>query len=160
MVETELSFLVKELPDLKGLEHKDIEQHYLSEGPEPLRTRRIGGRFELTKKLDIAPGDMSRREEVNIPLAESEFMDLCRMSKRSLTKTRYYLPLSGGLTAEIDVFHGLLDGLIMVEVEFASEAARDAFQPPAWFGREVTQEEWSANAWLAGRSMDEVKKFL
>jgi len=160
MIESELSFLVKDLPDLRRLEHKSVEQHYLSDGPEPLRTRRIGGRFELTKKLDISPGDLSRKEEINIPLTEEEFTDLRRLSRRSLTKTRYYLPLSGGLTAEIDVFHGPLDGLAMVEVEFADEAARDAFEPPPWFGRDVTQEDWSANSFLAGRSIDEIRKFI
>ena len=160
MIESELSFLIKELPELSRLEHKNIEQHYLSDGPEPLRTRRIGGRFELTKKLDITPGDLSRKEELNIPLTEEEFMDVCRLSRRSLTKTRYYLPLPGGLTAEVDVFRGPLEGLAMVEVEFADEAARNAFVPPAWFGRDVTQENWSANSFLAGRSIDDIRKFI
>jgi CYTH domain-containing protein len=160
MIESELSFLIKELPELSRLEHKNIEQHYLSDGPEPLRTRRIGGRFELTKKLDVAPGDLSRKEELNIPLTEEEFMGVCRLSRRSLTKTRYYLPLPGGLTAEVDVFHGPLEGLAMVEVEFADEAARNAFVPPAWFGRDVTQENWSANSFLAGRSIDDIRKFI
>jgi len=160
MLENELSFLIRELPDLKEAVVKEIEQHYLSEGPEPLRLRRIGPRFELTKKIKVAPGDMTRQEEINIPLTDGEFKRLRPLALRSLDKTRYYLPLPGGLTAEIDVFRGPLDGLAMVEVEFTDDAARAAFVPPPWFGRDVSQEEWSANSWLAGKSFDDVRRRL
>ena len=160
MLENELSFLVRELPDLSEAARKDIEQHYLSSGPSPLRLRRIAGGFELTKKLDVDPADMSRKEELTIPLSEEEFNKLRPLSVRGLAKTRYYLPLPSGLKAEIDVFRGSLEGLVMVEVEFPDEASRRAFVPPSWFGRDVSQERWSANSWLAGKSLADVKKFL
>jgi len=160
MLENELSFLVRELPDLSKAARKDVEQHYLSSGPAPLRLRRSNGGFELTKKLDVDPADLSRKEEITIPLDEEEFRKLRPLSVRGLAKTRYYLPLPGGLTAELDVFRGRLEGLVMVEVEFPNEASRRSFVPPPWFGRDVSQEAWSANSWLAGRSLDEVRKFL
>ena len=69
MIESELSFLIKELPELSRLEHKNIEQHYLSDGHEPLRTRRIGGRFELTKKLDITPGEEAGIRSITLRVA-------------------------------------------------------------------------------------------
>jgi len=157
MLESELSFLVARLPDLGGLASKDIDQHYLSDGREPLRLRRIGAKFELTKKLDIDPNDMSRKEEINVPLTAGEYDRLLKLAERGLTKTRHYFPLAGGLTAEIDVFHGPLEGLAMVEVEFKDETARAAFVPPPWFGRDVSQEDWSANSWLAGKSLADLK---
>jgi CYTH domain-containing protein len=160
MLESELSFLVKETPNLESLGRSEIEQYYLSEGSEPLRIRRIGKRFELTKKLDVAKNDFSRKDEINIPLAEEEFTRLRGLSLRSLVKTRYYFPLPEGLVGEIDAFHGPLEGLIVVEVEFNNESARAAFVPPPWFGRDVSQEEWSANHYLAGKSYQEIKKFL
>jgi len=160
MLESELSYLVKETPNLDGLGRSEIEQHYLSDGSEPLRIRRIGRRFELTKKLDVAKNDYSRKDEINIPLTEEEFARLRGLSLRSLAKTRYFFPLPEGLMGEIDVFHGPLEGLTVVEVEFNNESARAAFVPPPWFGRDVSQEEWSANHFLAGKSHADIKKFL
>ncbi len=157
MVENELSFLITKLPKLSGIPRKEIEQHYLSEGTEPLRLRRAGGTFELTKKLTLDAGDLSRKEEITIPLERAEYFMLLPLARRSLAKTRYYLPLPGGRAAELDVFKGPLDGLIMVEVEFSDDAARAAFVPPDWFGRDVSQEAWSSNAALAGKTYFDVR---
>ena len=93
-------------------------------------------------------------------LNADEYARLRPLAERTLTKTRSYLPLPGGLRAELDVFHGPLEGLAMVEVEFPDEAARAAFVPPPWFGRDVSQESWSANSWLAGKSLADVKDKL
>ena len=41
-----------------------------------------------------------------------------------------------GLNFEVDVYSGALTGLSVAEVEFGSEEAADAFEPPAWFGPE------------------------
>jgi len=160
MLESELSFLVRELPDLKRTVKKEIAQDYLSAGPAPLRLRRIGDDFELTKKLDLDPSDRSRKEEINVPLTEDEYRRLRPLTVRGLTKTRYYMPLTDDLTAEIDVFHGALEGLVMVEVEFPDENRRGSFTPPTWFGRDVSQDDWSSNSWLAGKTLDDVKRFL
>ena len=43
-----------------------------------------------------------------------------------MVKTRYFVPLGDGLTAEVDVYEGDLDGLVTAEVEFPDEAARAA----------------------------------
>jgi adenylate cyclase len=53
---------------------------------------------------------------------------------------------------ELDVFHDALAGLIVAEVEFDSERALSEFQPPPWFGREVTDDVAYTNAALAGKS--------
>lgn len=160
MLESELSFLIRRLPDLRAAVKKEIEQYYLSAGPEALRLRQIGDRYELTKKLDITPGDFSRKEELTIPLTRGEFLDLKPLARRGLVKIRHYLALPGGFMAEVDVFHGALEGLAMVEVEFKDEKSRTAFQPPDWFGRDVSQEEWSTNSWLAGKTLADVKPHI
>ena len=128
--------------------------------PEPLRLRSIGDRFELTKKIGVSPQDFSRQEELTIPLTAEEYGKLRPLSTRGLDKTRYYFPLAQGLTAEIDIFSGPLQGLVMVEVEFPDEEARQSFKPPAWFGKDISQELWATNAWLAGRAFSEVEPFL
>jgi len=50
---------------------------------------------------------------------------------------------------ELDVFGGSLDGLIMAEVEFRSAEELAAFEPPDWFGRDVTDDNRYTNAALA-----------
>ena len=47
------------------------------------------------------------------------------------------------------MYSGALTGLSVAEVEFATEDAADAFEPPAWFGREVTDDPRFKNQRLA-----------
>jgi CYTH domain-containing protein len=47
------------------------------------------------------------------------------------------------------VYSGALTGLMVAEVEFPSEEAARAFVPPAWFGREVTNDSRYKNRRLA-----------
>jgi CYTH domain-containing protein len=63
-------------------------------------------------------------------------------------KTRYEAPVRGH-TAEIDRYRGALAGLVTVEVEFESLEAAAAFEPPGWFGQEVTGDDRYANRRLA-----------
>ncbi len=44
----------------------------------------------------------------------------------------------GGKTWEIDVFHGDNAGLVVAEVEIASES--EQIEPPPWLGREVSND--------------------
>lgn len=156
-----MSFLVKERPDLDGLEPVEIEQFYLSDIQTPLRLRRYNReRFELTKKIPVDRADLSRQEEINIPLEATEFAELRRLAKRGLKKRRYYVPLADGLRAELDIYEGPLDGLMSVEVEFPDETSRQRFRPPEWFGRDITQAEWATNSFLAGKSLSEIEPYL
>jgi adenylate cyclase len=161
MLESERSWLVAEMPDLSGARRKEIEQHYLSASPDPLRIRGTdGAAFELTKKVTLDAADTTRKDEINVPLTADEFAELRTLSKRSLTKSRHLLPLPDGRTAEVDVFHGPLEGFVKVEVEFPDEASRAAFTPPTWFGREVSSEKWAKNSRLAELSYAELAPFL
>lgn len=158
-IENERSFLVAETPSLEGVVSKEIAQHYISVGEETLRLRRSGGTFEMTKKRLLSPDDKSRREELNLPLTRDEYSLFLPLAVAGLDKTRYLIPLDDGLTAELDVFHGPLEGLLKVEVEFPNDTARTAFRPPEWFGREVSSESWSLNANLAGKTWEDVQPF-
>jgi len=159
-IESELSFLVRYMPDLAGAKFEAIEQAYLNDDPEPLRLRRKGDKYVLTQKIRVKADDFSRKEERELELDRKSYLALQPVFKRSLSKTRYYLPLTDGLVAEIDVFHGELKGLIMVEVEFTDEEVREKFVPPPWFGRDVSQEEWSSNAFPAGKTFEEIEHFV
>lgn len=51
--------------------------------------------------------------------------------------------------AELDLFHGLHEGLRLVEVEFPTTEAADRFTPPSWFGPDVSSDSRYRNSWLA-----------
>ena len=160
MLENELTFLVKKLPeDLEKYPKKEIKQGYYSDMPSPLRIRDEDGKFTLVKKLKIKEEDCSRFDETELIIKKEEFERLWPLCKKSLSKTRYYYPI-GNLTAEIDVFHGRLEGLNMVEVEFSTEEDRERFVPPDWFGSDITQENWAANSILSEMSHEEVVNLI
>lgn len=161
MIEIEKTFLVKEIPkELFSYKSEKIKQGYISPSPSPLRIRQKGNKFELTKKLPLKEGNFSSANEINIPLTEYEFNKLWPLVEKSLEKTRYVIPIHDELIAELDVFEKDLGGLTFVEVEFTSEEQMDSFVPPDWFGKDVTQEDFSANVFLAGKSFSEIKKYL
>lgn len=56
----------------------------------------------------------------------------------------------------MDVFNGALRGLVLIDFEFESEQARDAFAPPACCLADVTQEPFIAGGNLAGRSLADI----
>ena len=68
---------------------------------------------------------------------------------RRIEKTRYEIEADGGLTIELDVYAGALTGLVVAEVEFASEEDADGFAAPAWLGDEVTDDPRYKNQRLA-----------
>jgi len=161
MIEIEKTFLVKEIPkDILSYKSEKIKQGYISPSPSPLRIRQKGNKFELTKKLPLKEGDYSCANEINIPLTEYEFNKLWPLVEKSLEKTRYIIPIKDDLIAELDIFEKELEGLSFVEVEFISQEQMDSFKPLDWFGKDVTQEDFSANVFLAGKSFSEIKKYL
>jgi CYTH domain-containing protein len=146
MPEIERKFLVPQLPhEARGGAADRIRQAYLTIDPVEVRIRSRAGRgHELTVK---SAGGLSR-VEVNVPLTSDQFDELWPLALRSIEKERTVLPLADA-TVEVDVYSGALDGLVVAEVEFGSEAEARAFEPPQWFGVEVTDDGRFRNAALA-----------
>lgn len=136
-MEIERKFLVRTLPEhLDSYPNTDIEQAYLCIHPV-VRVRRDGDAFYLTYK----GSGMLMREEYNLPLDEASYYHLRQKADGTIiTKTRYRIPLDGGLTAELDIFSGALDGLMLVEVEFPTKEAAQSYISPPWFGKDVTMD--------------------
>ena len=148
-MEIERKFLVKKLPDdLSKYNCIEMEQGYLNTAPV-VRVRRENDDYVLTYKGD---GLMARREE-NLPLNKDSFNNLLsKCDGRIISKTRYLIPLEDeykDLVAELDVFHKDLDGLIVVEVEFAAIDDANSFNPPEWFGADVTMDGKYHNSYLS-----------
>lgn len=161
MIEIEKTFLVKQIPkNLSSYKSFKIKQGYLSSTHPALRIRQKGDQFELTKKIPLKSSDFSTVEEINIPLTKNEFNKLWPLTEKKLQKTRYLIPLLNNLTAELDVFEQELTGLFWVEVEFHSIEEMNHFQKPDWFDKDITQEDFSANSFLAGKNFSQIKKLF
>lgn len=136
-MEIERKFLINHLPeDLEKYEQHEIAQGYLCTSPV-VRIRRSNDDYYLTYKGK----GMMVREEYNLPLTKEAYLHLReKIDGRLIEKTRYLIPLTDKLTAELDVFHGDLAPLTLVEVEFESVEEANAFTAPEWFGEDVTND--------------------
>lgn len=145
VTEIERKYLLDATPDDLG-PGASIRQAYLAvDGPTEVRIRDVDGRCILTVK----GGHGLERAEVELDIDRERFDALWPLTQgRQLDKTRHRVPV-GALVAEVDVYRGALDGLVVAEVEFASRADADDFEPPGWFGRDVTGERGWSNASLA-----------
>lgn len=141
-MEIERKFLVRQLPEgLTQLPRHRIEQAYLSTEPV-LRVRQKDDCYILTYK---GAGFLAR-EEHEFPLTKEAYLHLLEKADGSrITKDRYEIPC-GRYTIELDVFAPPFAPLVLAEVEFPSESEALAFQPPAWFGDEVTYDPAYTNA--------------
>jgi adenylate cyclase len=100
----------------------------------------------------------AQRHEVEIALAMEQAQELWPLcGDRIITKTRHVISLHGSeLRAEVDVFSGRWEGLVMAEVEFADRSQMLAFQPPPWCGADVTADPRFTNAGLALAAPEDV----
>lgn len=152
-MEIEKKFKVNWLPQgyQDGLK-KEIEQCYLCADPV-VRIRKSNEAYILTcKSLSgiVEREDVRICNEMEVPLTEEGYLHLKEKADGIvIVKTRYLLPLSDGHTAELDLFHGAHEGLVIVEVEFDSEKEACSFVPPEWFGEDVSGDKSYTNQWLA-----------
>lgn len=114
-----------------------FRQGYLSSHKERVVRVRIEG---TAAKLTIkgATQGVTRVElEYSIPLGDAELM-LATLCEQPLIEKTRHKELHGGKLWEIDVFHGDNDGLVMAELELASED--ETYETPAWVLREVSDD--------------------
>lgn len=114
----------------------DIRDGLLSrDGDKKLRVRCTGDRATLAVK-SRAEGMRREEFEYEIPVADAEAMlRLC--GEMVIQKTRHIVPWLGH-TWEVDVYHGALEGIVIAEIELASETS--VFERPSWAGAEVTSD--------------------
>lgn len=153
-MEIERKFLVNSLPeDLSSYQCLVIQQAYLCTDPV-VRIRRQDEDYYLTYK---GKGLMAR-EEYNLPLNKEAYLHLLpKADGNMISKKRYIIPISDpvfkagctmpanpgpfpGLKIELDIFDPPFAPLVLAEVEFPSVEMANAFIPPAWFGKDVTND--------------------
>jgi CYTH domain-containing protein len=143
--EVERKFRVRALPGSLG-DPTRLRQAYVAvEGDVEVRVRDQGG----THLLGVKGGRGIQRTEVEVEIGAAAFDELWALAPdRRIDKARHRVAVDGHV-AEVDVYAGSLEGLVVVEVEFPTREDAEAFVPPPWFGDEVTGDPRWSNAALA-----------
>ncbi|MCA9328151.1 hypothetical protein KC959_00105 [Candidatus Saccharibacteria bacterium] len=160
--EIELTFLAAELPkEIKASAPLCIVDTYIPEKHDfsPLRIRKRGNVHELTRKMPIKKDDYSAHEEITIPLEEDVYIDMLRLSKKSVTKDRYVVKIDD-YYAHVDVFKERLQGLVLIEFEFKSKEEIDGFEVPNSCLVDVTQDRTILGGQIAGKSYEDIEPWL
>ena len=161
IIELERTFLLKYLPfTLSSKKFKDCLDIYLpvnSKHPH-LRIRKIGNVFEMTKKQPII-NDSSEQSEHTIILSKEEFKELSQIKGLRVHKHRYIYKI-GKVKTEVDIFQDNLLGLALIDFEFKSVKKKNSFIAPDFCLAEVTQEEFIAGGYLAGKKFEDITQQL
>lgn len=145
MQEIERKFLLdaeKWKPQDKGVK---IVQGYLSTDKERVVRVRIKGENAFLTIKGNQKGITRTEIEYEISIKEAEVM-LKMCLDFPIEKTRYHETI-GGLLWEIDIFHGINQGLFLAEVELENE--NQAVELPSWVTQEVSNNHRYFNSWLS-----------
>ena len=118
-------------------------QGYLNRNKDrTVRVRSMDGRAYLTIK-GLSYGATRQEYEYEIPLADGNVLLDAVAEKPLVEKKRHHIPWGAALWV-VDEFLGENTGLILAEIELASE--NEAFDAPPWIGAEVTRDSRYYNA--------------
>jgi len=137
-IERERRFVLAECPpELARAPCRRIEDLYIT--ASRLRLRKVvpsSGEIEhkLTQKID---DDATHRMVTSIYLTAQEYAHFLQLPGKRLTKCRYH-QFWNDTRFGIDVFDGPLDGLVLAEVEAASDVELDVIVGPPLIHVEVT----------------------
>jgi CYTH domain-containing protein len=146
MIEIERKFLVNgDFISSSGRKERIVQGYLCATVERSVRIRIKRNTACMTIKGPANKNGFSHVEfEYPVPLEDAgEILKLCEWI---IEKERYYVP-AGKHVFEVDVFHGLHEGLIVAELELQSE--EEPFEKPDWLGEEVTGDERYYNAYLA-----------
>ncbi|MFQ6148373.1 CYTH domain-containing protein [Streptomyces seoulensis] len=146
-VEIERKFLITDEVSLRDVPSVPVRQGYLVRGDESeVRIRQEGAAYSLTVKQ----GKGLERSEFEISIDAGQFETLWPATEGArVAKARRLVPLESARVACVDTFEGALAGLVTVEVEFGTVEEAHSFEPPGWFGTEVTEDGRFANGVLS-----------
>ena len=80
---------------------------------------------------------MRNEFEYAIPLSDAEEMLHLMCDGNVLDKVRHFVPYAGN-TWQVDVYEGLLDGVVLAEIELTD--ADEKLTLPDWIGAEVSAD--------------------
>ena len=135
-IEIERKFLVRDESWRDHVKHRqEIRDGLIAvANGRKVRVRVCDQRATLAVKSKTA-GLANAEFEYDIPLADAEELLARHCLRANLLKTRYLVP-HGRYVWQIDVYKGILAGVVLAEVELPSETAE--LDTPPWIGQEVT----------------------
>lgn len=142
--EIERKFLVKAIDNisLESYNRKTITQDYLyNDKITTIRKRKIQEGIDTKYYYTIKTNRSGKYsvQEIESQIEEDVYNKLKPDENRNtIIKDRYNIPIEDGLIIELDVFHGIFEGIIFAEIEFSSERKAEKFKVPDWFGKELT----------------------
>ena len=146
--EIERKFLILDPPSLSDAEGSIlIRQGYITSGEalNEVRVRQIGSEY----LLGVKSGGGIERTEVEIPLELEQFTPLWTLTEGwRLEKRRFFFPFRNH-RIELDVYAGHIAPLMVAEVEFDTIEESSRFEPPGWFGTEISGVTEYRNSRLA-----------
>ncbi len=150
-MEIERKFLIKEAAfDLNAYNYVELQQAYISTSPViRVRSKSAHSAGACSSAdthteyiLTVKSKGMLSRQEFELSLEEADYLNLLKKAEGNvITKRRYIIPLEDGLILELDYFKDLFQGLVMGEIEFASEEDAQKFNLPDFIIREVTYDK-------------------
>ncbi|MEM7433835.1 MAG: CYTH domain-containing protein [Myxococcota bacterium] len=141
--EIERKFLIRDDGWRASATGTRFRQGFLSTEPERTVRVRLAGMVGTLTIKGKTVGATRSEFEYEIPTGDAEFLldNLCR---RPLIEKVRYVTRVGSHTWEIDVFEGENAGLVVAEIELATED--EPFERPSWLGNEVTDDPRYFNA--------------
>lgn len=135
----------------KEADKYDITQTYIQYSPE-IRVREIKNNedtyYTMTVKRYIN-NEALTREEYDFEITKEEYDNtVVKGIDNTIYKTRYQINIDG-LTYAFDIFHGSLEGLAYLEIEFESENQANNFKEPEWIIKDITNDRGYKNQSLA-----------
>ena len=113
-----------------------------------VRNYNNGESYEYTIKTNMTKDGLVR-DETNIDINKKQYNNLIiKKEGNTIHKTRYQFYENKQLIA-IDIFHGDLDGLAYMEIEFPSIKESEEYKEPNWVIKDVTDNINYKNGHLA-----------
>ena len=151
-VEIERKFLVEGKPWDMGYKTKvnKIQQGYISKSKKhTVRVRLQNDKAMITIK---GPTKGMTRSEFEYAVPYEDGLELIKMCDGNIIdKTRYVITDNHGQVWDVDVFHGINEGLVVAEIELLSEDADIVL--PDWVRAEVTYDKRYTNVYLSNHSV-------
>lgn len=157
-IEWERRFLLDSFPRQAIVTRvRRIEDRYIEGTTLRLRQQSDDGQmvFKLTQKLVDKAAGARQGLITSMYLTAAEFGVLANLPARVLTKSRHSVPPFG-----IDVFDGVLSGLVLAEAEFHSPLEGAMVALPSFLGPEVSDDPRFTGGRLVAVSREELKDWL
>jgi CYTH domain-containing protein len=158
-IERERRFLLSQFPSNANVVRiRRITDFYIDDTALRLREQSEDAGptiFKLTQKVPALASGAQQGWITSMYLTQDEFAVLAQLSAKKLCKTRFSVPPFG-----IDVFEGVLEGLLLAEAEFDSAAAADDLTLPSFILREVSTDNRFTGGQLVRVARQDIQTWL